>query len=95
MHHWWGWWLEYVWPCVAVILNQAQLNAALVVLSRQLERNLPSTFRIPLIASQSQEDYTLNIARHTRLDSKPKHQAVRLIDSQSQTKLLRLRFLTP
>ncbi len=87
--------LEYFWPCVAVIFNQAELDAGPVVLCGHFERNLPGTLRIPLIAPQSEEDDPFNIARHTRLDSKPKDQSVRLIDPQSQTELLRLRFLTP
>jgi hypothetical protein len=87
--------LEYFWPCVAVIFNQTELDAGLVVLRGHLERNLPRTLRITLIAPQSEEDDAFNIARHACLDSKPEDQAVRLIDPQSQTELLRFRFLAP
>jgi hypothetical protein len=87
--------VEYFWSCVAVIFNQAELDAGLVVLCGHFERNLPGTLRITLVAPQSEEDDPFNIAGHTRLDSKPKHQAVRLIDPQSQTELLRLCFLAP
>jgi hypothetical protein len=87
--------LEYFWPCVAIIFNQAELDAGLVVLCGHFQPNLPGTLRITLIAPQSEEDDPFNIAGHACLDSKPKDQTVRLIDPQSQTELLRLRFLAP
>jgi hypothetical protein len=95
MHQRRRWRLKDFWPCVPVIRDQSQLDAGLVVLCGYLERNLPGTLRVTRIASQSEEDDTFNIARYAGLDSKPEDQAVRLIDSQGQTKLLRLRFLTP
>ena len=78
-----------------VVLNKPQLHTRSAVLRHDIEGHGPHALRMALLAPQSQEHHSLDVAGDPGLDRQPEHQALCRVDPQSQAELLGLGFLPP